>query len=74
MCIQPVFSQVTEMTEPLLVDLKKSKIITRFTPPQGYFWMKEQSGSFGEYLVKTSNVCTLEIMEKGSSVGKKQKI
>ena len=51
MCIQPVFSQVTEMTEPLLVDLKKSKIITRFTPPQGYFWMKEQSGSFGEYLV-----------------------
>ena len=51
MCVQPVFSQVTEMTEPLLVDLKKSKIITRFTPPQGYFWMKEQSGSFGEYLV-----------------------
>ena len=51
MCIQPVFSQVTEMTEPLLVDLKKSKIITRFTPPKGYFWMKEQPGSFGEYLV-----------------------
>ncbi len=51
MCVQPVFSQVTETTEPLLVDLKKSKIITRFTPPTGYFWMKEQPGSFGEYLV-----------------------
>ena len=51
MYVQPVFSQVTEMTEPLLVDLKKSKIITRFTPPKGYFWMKEQPGSFGEYLV-----------------------
>ena len=51
MCVQPVFSQVTEITEPLLVDLHKSKVITRFTPPQGYFWMKEQSGSFGEYLV-----------------------
>ena len=51
MCVQPVFSQVTEMTQPLLVDLKKSKIITRFTPPKGYFWMKEQPGSFGEYLV-----------------------
>ena len=51
MCIQPVFSQVTEMTEPLLVDLHKSKVITRFTQPKGYFWMKEQPGSFGEYLV-----------------------
>lgn len=48
---QPVLSQVTETTEPLHIDLRKSKIITRFTPPQGYFWSKEESGSFGEYLV-----------------------
>ena len=50
-CFQSVSSQVTETTEPLNIDLKRSKIITRFTPPKGYFWVKEESGSFGEYLV-----------------------
>lgn len=48
---QPVLSQVTETTEPLNINTGKSKIITRFAPPKGYFWIKEESGSFGEYLV-----------------------
>ena len=51
LCCQPAFSQVTETTVPLNIDYSKSKIITRFTPPKGFFWLKEQPVSFGEYLV-----------------------
>lgn len=50
-CFQSFSAQVTETTEPLNIDFRRSKIITRFTPPKGYFWVKEESGSFGEYLV-----------------------
>lgn len=48
---QAVSSQVVETTAPLIIDESKSTIRTRFTPPKGYFWVKEESGSFSEYLV-----------------------
>ena len=51
LCFQSVFSQVTESTAELIIDARKSKILTRFTPPEGFFWVKETPGSFGEYLV-----------------------
>ena len=43
-------SQVMETTTPLEVDLNKSTIITRFTPPKGFLWVKEEPGSFGQFL------------------------
>ena len=48
---QGIFSQVIETTEPLIIDQSKSTIITRFTPPKGYFWEKNPPGSFSEYLI-----------------------
>lgn len=48
---ETVFSQVTETTVPLIIDRTRSTIRTRFTPPQGYFWVNEMPGSFGEYLL-----------------------
>lgn len=48
---QPLFSQVTEKTQPLVIDQAKSTIRTRFEPPKGYLWSKEPRGSFSEYLV-----------------------
>lgn len=48
---QGIFSQVIETTEPLIIDQSKSTIITRFTPPKGYFWEKNLPGSFSEYLI-----------------------
>ena len=47
----PLAAQVTETTMPLQNDPRKSKIITRFTPPQGFTWIKPEAGSFSEYLV-----------------------
>lgn len=47
---QGIFSQVTDTTEPLIIDQTKSKINTRFSPPKGYFWEKSPAGSFSEYL------------------------
>ena len=48
---QGIFSQVIETTEPLIIDESKSTIITRFTPPKGYFWEKNSPGSFSEFMV-----------------------
>ena len=48
---QGIFSQVIETTEPLIIDESKSTIITRFTPPKGYFWEKNPTGSFSEFMV-----------------------
>jgi len=48
---QTVSSQVVETTAPLIIDESKATIRTRFTPPKGYFWVKEEPGSFSEYLV-----------------------
>ena len=31
-------------------DRSKATIRTRFTPPKGYIWIKEEAGSFSEYL------------------------
>lgn len=50
MCCHLAPSQVVETTTPLIIDLQKSTIITRFTPPKGFRWIKEQPGTFGEYL------------------------
>ncbi len=47
---QGIFSQVIETTEPLVIDESKSTIITRFTPPKGYFWEKSPTGSFSEFM------------------------
>ena len=47
---QGIFSQVIETTEPLVIDESKSTIITRFTPPKGYFWEKNPTGSFSEFM------------------------
>lgn len=47
---QGFFSQVTETTEPLLIDQNKSTINTRFSPPKGYFWEKNSPGSFSEFM------------------------
>jgi len=44
-------AQVIETTEPLVIDKTRSTIQTRFTPPKGYFWSKEEPGSFSEYLI-----------------------
>lgn len=44
-------AQVHETTEAIINDPKKSKIITRFTPPKGYSWVRPPAGSFSEYLV-----------------------
>jgi len=49
--IQGLHSQVVETTEPLVIDPRKSKINTRFSPPKGYVWVKQAKGSFSEYLV-----------------------
>ena len=35
----------------LNINYEKSTIRTRFSPPKGYSWQTEESGSFGEYLV-----------------------
>lgn len=49
-CFPNAFSQVIETTEPLVVDQSKSSIRKRFTPPKGYFWVKEVAGSFSDFL------------------------
>ena len=48
---QPIFSQVIETTKPLIINESKATIRTRFAPPTGFFWVKEQPGSFSEFLV-----------------------
>ena len=48
--LSKTFAQVIETTEPLVYDTSKSTIRTRFTPPKGYSWVKEEPGSFSEYL------------------------
>lgn len=48
--VQQTFSQVIETTVPLIIDESKATIRTRFTPPKGYIWIKEEAGSFSEYL------------------------
>ncbi len=45
------FSQVEEITRNLDVDYTQSTIRSRFQPPRGYVWIKEQPGSFGDFLV-----------------------
>lgn len=46
------FSQeIEETTKMLNINYEKSTIRTRFSPPKGYSWQTEESGSFGEYLV-----------------------
>lgn len=45
------FGQVVETTEAIISDPKKSKIISRFTPPKGFAWLRPPKGSFSEYLV-----------------------
>ncbi len=45
------FGQVRETTEAIIIDPKKSKIITRFTPPEAYRWVRPPAGSFSEYLI-----------------------
>lgn len=44
-------AQVTEVTKELNVDYSKSTIRTRFQPPKGYTWVKEDPKSFGDFLV-----------------------
>lgn len=48
-----VFShaQVDEMTQEMNVDYNRTTIFTRFVPPKGFSWVKEEPGSFGEFLV-----------------------
>ena len=48
---QSIFSQVIETTKPLIINESKATIRTRFAPPTGFFWVKEQPGSFSEFLV-----------------------
>lgn len=48
---QNTFAQVIETTQPMIIDQNKSTILTRFTPPKGYFWVKEEAGSFSEFVV-----------------------
>ena len=50
LCFQNLFSQVIESTRSLVIDDSKSTIRTRFSPPKGFTWMKEQPGSFSEFL------------------------
>ena len=40
-----------ETTELLRIDYAKSTLLTRFSPPDGYKWIDEEQGSFGEFLV-----------------------
>lgn len=49
-CFQNTYSQIYVTTEPLLIDQSKSTIRTRFIPPKGFSWVKEQPGSFSEFL------------------------
>ncbi len=39
-----------ETTQPLIYDASKSTIRTRFELPKGFSWVKEEKGSFSEYL------------------------
>jgi hypothetical protein len=48
---QNAFSQVFETTKPLVIDSSKTTIRTRFEPPKDFFWVKEEPGSFSEFLV-----------------------
>lgn len=53
-CVLPIssFAQILEeTTEELTVDYSKGTINTRFIPPKGYSYVKEEPGSFGEFLV-----------------------
>ncbi|MDQ0478231.1 DUF4846 domain-containing protein [Chryseobacterium sp. MDT2-18] len=47
---QNISSQVIETTLPLVIDESRSSIRTRFAPPKGFYWAKEQPGSFSEFL------------------------
>ena len=42
--------QVSDLTLELNIDYSKATINTRFVPPAGYVWVKEEPGSFGEFL------------------------
>lgn len=44
------FTQVSEQTLELHIDFIKATVNTRFVPPKGFFWVKEDSGSFAEFL------------------------
>jgi hypothetical protein len=48
--VNKINSQITELTDPLIIDMSKSTIRTRFSPPKDFVWEKEEEGSFGEYL------------------------
>ncbi|WP_304342785.1 DUF4846 domain-containing protein [Chryseobacterium koreense] len=50
-CFHPISCQVVETTVPMNIDESKSAIRTRFLPPKGYVWEREERGSFSEYLV-----------------------
>jgi len=45
------FAQVIETTVPLVIDQSKSTVKTRFVPPKGFLWIKEEPGSFSEFMV-----------------------
>ena len=47
---QNSFSQIYVTTQPLKIDQTKSTIRTRFNPPKGFSWVKEEPGSFSEFL------------------------
>ena len=47
---QRISAQVVETTTPLIIDESKSTIRTRFAPPKGFSWVREEQGSFSEYL------------------------
>ena len=47
---QNSFSQIYVTTQPLEIDQTKSTIRTRFNPPKGFSWVKEEPGSFSEFL------------------------
>jgi len=47
-----LFSQeIVETTNNLNVNYSKSTIKTRFSPPKGYYWQNEKSGTFEDFLV-----------------------
>ena len=47
---QNSFSQIYVTTQPLEIDQTKSTIRTRFNPPKGFSWVKEEPGGFSEFL------------------------
>lgn len=41
-----------EVTEQMNIDYSKTTVNTRFSPPKEYQWIKEEEGSFGDFLNK----------------------